>query len=79
MEVLQRPLTVDDAAQFTGLKKSYIYKLCHHGKIPHYKPNGGKVFFKQEELESFIFRGKQSADYEARDAADQILAGVPVI
>jgi excisionase family DNA binding protein len=70
-----RPLTIDQAAEFLNLKKSYIYKLICLGKIPCYKPTGGRVFFKQNELESFIFRGKQSADYEVKNQVDLVLAG----
>ncbi|GHU72452.1 hypothetical protein FACS189450_10270 [Spirochaetia bacterium] len=75
MEAIQKHLNIDDAVQFTGFKKSYLYKLIHLGKVPCYKPTGGKVFFKQDELESFIFRGRQSADYEIKAQADRILAG----
>lgn len=60
----QKALTVDEAATFTGLSKNYIYRLVHLRKIPYYKPMGGRVFFKQEELEKFIFRNRQDADYE---------------
>ncbi|AEF82642.1 helix-turn-helix transcriptional regulator [Leadbettera azotonutricia] len=77
MEAVQKPLDVDGAAQFTGLKKSYLYKLIHLGKIPCYKPTGGKVFFTQADLETFIFRGRQSADYEIRNGMDtQLTRGV---
>ena len=31
-------LTFDEAVMFTGLAKSYLYKLTAGGKIPHYKP-----------------------------------------
>jgi len=65
----QKALSVIEAAEFTGLSRNYIYKLVHLKKIPFYKPMGGRVFFKQEELESFIFRGRQSADYEAKSSA----------
>jgi excisionase family DNA binding protein len=54
----QKALTVDEAAAFTGLKKSYLYKLISKRKIPFYKPLGGRVYFKQEELEGFIFRNR---------------------
>jgi len=60
----QKALSVDQAAEFTGLKKNYLYKLIYLKKIPYYKPTGGKIFFKQEELEAFIFRNRQGADYE---------------
>ena len=61
---IQKALTVDEAATFTGLSRHYIYKLIHQKKIPHYKPNGGRVFFKQKELEDFIFRNRQATNYE---------------
>jgi excisionase family DNA binding protein len=79
--VTQKPLTIIEAAEYTRLKKSYLYKLVHLGKIPCYKPTGGRVFFRREELEEleeleeFIFRGKQSADYELTVEADRVLNG----
>ena len=65
MEQTQKALSVDDVVILTGLKKNYIYQLISKKKIPYYKPLGGRVFFKREELEGFIFRNRQSADYEA--------------
>jgi len=60
----QKALTVDEAATYTGLSRNYIYKLIHLKKIPYYKPLNGRVYFKPDELEKFIFRNKQAADYE---------------
>ena len=60
----QKALTVDEAAQFLGFKKNYVYKLIHLKKIPFYKPLGGRVYFKAEELEAFVFRNRQAASYE---------------
>jgi len=62
----QKALGIDAASELTGLSKNYLYKLIHLRKIPYYKPLGGRVFFKQEELESFIFRNRQDADYEEK-------------
>jgi len=72
--ISRKPMNVSTAAEFLGFSKNYIYKLVHLGKIPCYKPEGGKVFFKQEELENFIFRNRVSADYELKDKAEQLLA-----
>lgn len=47
-------LTLDEAAQYTGLKKSYLYKLTSKKKIPHYKPNGKNCFFRRTELEDWL-------------------------
>ena len=65
----QKVLSIEVAAKYTGLKKNYIYKLIHLKKIPHYKPLNGRVFFKQEELEAFIFRNRINADYEVKGHA----------
>ena len=66
MEIQKAVLTITEAVAFTGLSKSYIYKLIHLRKIPCYKPLGGRVFFKQIELEEFLFKNRQAADYEAK-------------
>ena len=60
----QKALTVDEAAAFTGYSKFYLYKLIGQKKVTYFKPQGGRVFFKKEDLEKFIFRNRQAADYE---------------
>jgi excisionase family DNA binding protein len=50
MDINQRALTVDEAAQFTGLSKFYIYELTHQKKIPHNKPMNGRVFLNRMSL-----------------------------
>lgn len=47
-------LTLDEAAQYTGMKKSYLYKLTAAKAIPHYKPNGKNCFFRRTELEDWL-------------------------
>ena len=69
----QKPLSVADAASFHGYSTAYLYKLIHLGKVPHYKPQGGRVFFKQKELEQFAFRGRKSADYELAERAERFM------
>jgi excisionase family DNA binding protein len=65
----QKALSVDEAAAFTGYSRNYLYKLIHQKRIPHFKPMGGRVFFRQEELEAFIFRNRQAAMYEVESHA----------
>jgi excisionase family DNA binding protein len=74
-EIAEKPMGVAEAAEFTGLSKAYLYKLVYLKKIPHYKPNAGRLFFKRTELEQFVFRGRSAADYELSEAADQVLNG----
>jgi len=68
---LQKPMNIAEAAVYCGFSKNYLYKLIRFGKIPCYKPAGGRVFFKQDELDQFIFRGRKVADYELAERADR--------
>ena len=58
------PLTVEDAAAYTHLSKGYLYQLAYYRKIPHFKPTGGRIFFKKEDLDNFIYRNRRPADFE---------------
>jgi excisionase family DNA binding protein len=51
----QKPLDVKTAAEFLGLKVSYIYNLIHFGKLKAYKPSGKKLLFKLSDLEEYAY------------------------
>jgi excisionase family DNA binding protein len=68
-------MNIGEAAEYCGYAKSYLYQLVHRKEMPSHKPTGGRIFFKREELDDFISRGKQNAGYETADEADAILNG----
>jgi excisionase family DNA binding protein len=51
-------LTFDEAVEYTGFKKSYLYKLTALDVVPVYRPQGKKLFFRREELEKFLTEDK---------------------
>lgn len=53
-------LTFNEAAEYTGLSKSYLYKLTSSQRIPFYKPMGKCVFFNRLELEAFLQQNRVS-------------------
>ena len=57
-------LTFDEAAIFTGLSKSYLYKLTSTRQIPHYKPTGKMVYFNRIELEAWLQTNRVSTTKE---------------
>ena len=58
-------LTMEEATSFTGFEKSYMYKLCSHRKIPHYKTPGGKsTFFDRKELCGWLKTNRIKPHYE---------------
>jgi excisionase family DNA binding protein len=68
-----KPLTIQQAAEFTGFSTAYIYKLVHLKKISCYKPEGGKILFSPDDLKAFVYRNRQAAGYEVQEQAEAIL------
>lgn len=66
-------LTTEEACKFLGYSKSYLYKLTHLRKIPHYKPNGKKIYFKKEDCENHLLRNKIKTDLEIQQEAEDKL------
>jgi excisionase family DNA binding protein len=67
------PFTLGEAAHYLGLSRSFLYKLTSQGKIAHFKPAGGKLYFKLEDLDGYLFRGRRAADYELAKKADAVV------
>jgi len=61
-------LTFDEAANYTGFSRSYLYKLTSTGKIPCYKPQGKMIFFDRIELDKWLLRN-QAVSLEIDHAA----------
>ena len=49
-------LSFEEAAQYTGLSKSYLYKLTSTAGIPHFKPQGKHIYFNKEEVDQWLQR-----------------------
>lgn len=49
-------LTFDEVCKFTGLSKSYLYKLTSTGRIPHYKPHGKMLYFERQAVEAWLLQ-----------------------
>lgn len=62
-------LTVEELCQYTGLKKSCIYKLTMNRTIPHYKPTGRTCFFKRTEVEAWMTENRVATSEELDDRA----------
>lgn len=57
-------LTLDEAAQYTGMSKSALYKLTSNKQIPYSKPNGKNCFFRRTELEEWLMGSPVATDAE---------------
>lgn len=60
-------LTVDDLMDYTTFSQKQIYKLTSTRAIPHYKPSGRKLFFKKDEIDDWINKGRVKTINELND------------
>ena len=52
--ILKDIFTVEELSDYTGFKKSYIYKLVHSNSIPFSKPNGKVLFFEKKKIHEWL-------------------------
>ncbi|SHE40316.1 DNA binding domain-containing protein, excisionase family [Arenibacter palladensis] len=49
-------LTFEETCDYTGISRSYLYKLTSAGNIPHSKPNGKLIFFEKKKLNDWLLQ-----------------------
>ena len=54
-------LTFEETCDYTGISRSYLYKLTAAGKIPHSKPNGKMLFFEKKKIVDWLLMNGQSS------------------
>lgn len=57
-------LTFDEVANYSGLSKSYLYKLTSTGQIAHYKPKGKLLYFSKVDVDAFLLQNRVSSAKE---------------
>ena len=67
-------LNFNETCKYLELSQSHLYKLTSTGAIPHYKPNGKKIYFQREELDHWLLRNRMdSQDEIEQQAADYLI------
>lgn len=68
---LKTILNVEELSDYTGFKKSYIYKLVHHNLIPYSKPNGKVLFFDRNKIDEWLMSNSTKSESEiSREATE---------
>ncbi|MGY5848380.1 helix-turn-helix transcriptional regulator [Salegentibacter sp. HM20] len=62
-------LTLEEACDYTGISRSYLYKLTSAGIIPHSKPNGKMIFFDINLLNEWLLRNDRKSKCEIENMA----------
>lgn len=64
MVALKPILNVEELADYTGFKKSYVYKLVHENLIPYSKPNGKVLFFDRRKIDDWLLNNNHKSKEE---------------
>lgn len=62
-------LTFNEVVAYTGLSKSYLYKMTSAGIIPHSKPNGKQLYFSKDAIDAWLMNNKVKTQNEIEYAA----------
>ena len=66
-------LNFNETCKYLELSQSHLYKLTSTGAIPHYKPNGKKIYFNREELDNWLLRNRIDSQNEIEQQAANFL------
>lgn len=62
-------LTLEECSIFTGYSKNHLYRLTSQRAIPFYKPMGGTIYFKKQEVEEWLLQNRQATEAEINSKA----------
>ena len=67
-------LNLNETAQYLDISQSHLYKLTSTKRIPHFCPQGKKIYFKRTELDEWLLTNRQNtiSDIE-KQAANYLL------
>ena len=67
-------LNFNELAAYTGLSKSYLYKLTCSGGVPCYKPKGKLVYFDKAEIDHWLLQNRKATTGELVTEANTYVA-----
>ena len=62
-------LTIEEASDYTGISRSYLYKLTANGDIPFSKPRGKMIYFSIEKLDTWLLTNSSKSKDEIQQEA----------
>ena len=62
-------LTIEECSLLTGMSVNNLYRHTSERTIPFYKPMGGKIYFRKEEIERWMLRNRQATNDELKSDA----------
>jgi excisionase family DNA binding protein len=66
-------LNLTEAHAYLNISASHMYKLTSQKLIPHFCPQGKKLYFRREELDQWLLRNRQDSSEEIETRAANYL------
>ena len=66
-------LNFNEACTYLDVSPSHLYKLTSTKHIPHFCPQGKKLYFRREELDAWLQRNRQPTAEESEAGASDLL------
>ena len=62
-------LNFSETCKYLGLSKSHLYKLTISKSIPHFCPQGKRLYFKRTDMDDWLLRNRQDTQDEIEQQA----------
>ena len=71
--LMKEVLNFNDACNYLDISASHLYKLTSQKSIPHFCPQGKKLYFNRAELDEWLQRNRQTSTDEIETMAANYL------
>jgi excisionase family DNA binding protein len=71
--LMKEVLNFNDACNYLTISASHLYKLTSQKSIPHFCPQGKKLYFNRTELDEWLQRNRQTPTDEIESMAANYL------
>ena len=71
--LMKEVLNFNDACNYLDISASHLYKLTSQKSIPHFCPQGKKLYFNRTELDEWLQRNRQTTTDEIETMAANYL------
>ena len=70
LKILQKTvLNFEEACSYLSISQSHLYKLTSRKLIPHFCPQGKKLYFKRDEIDTWLLRNRKFSKEEIENEA----------
>ena len=71
--LMKEVLNFNDACNYLDISASHLYKLTSQKSIPHFCPQGKKLYFRRQEIDEWLMRNRQETTEDIETAAANYL------